>query len=567
VDTKDVNSIPLFGNYLANKKKFRNDLHILYMIGSPRELFKDKALNRKNDALVPAIVLVKKEGKEDLEFEEIAFNWHSIDLLQTYSFITPEGYIQSLKHKKKYENLFENERIDLSDNKVTKLTLENVIKKYGFYSKLSCAPSLLHRYKHELFLEFKSGQSTYIIPTIEVVRFFYCFSKSNSLKRAIFHPSGLNLLGKGVTKRSGNQYVVHLEASCNSDDYKKIFYFFYDDTLTNMFHEVYKDYISQRIINANFPFKNTLSMHCKTLRLPKNQNVALIVNILDSNMINNFLTDHDIDLYIDHPLSKSREEKTGKRDPTKDTRHKVPQKDPEKFDDSLSSQASIPEQMVINKDCTEYFSEEIKTGKMLKRGQRIERGGKVIYETEDIGEMSTQDTFLQGNSHAQKIVTSDQKDKIENYPKILPLNQYKDINHTADIVGYFMIKGYSILNQASFVFPDRLDGKKMAMSYLDKDKIIHRKYVLLILVKNSIHYIYMDVEAKETNKEILILINQSEDIAHKCIYQQVHYGNHKWLSKESLGLNDEVNFYRIRHRESESLVKAIDERNKSIAGY
>jgi hypothetical protein len=99
-------------------------------------------------------------------------------------------------------------------------------------------------------------------------------------------------------------------------------------------------------------------MACKTLKLATDPNTYLVTRIIGSNMLNTFFKSNHIDLHVHHPLSKEKEDNTGKRDPSKDRKQKVPRKKPDGFNDQLSTAASIPPQTITDEANEDYFTEE-----------------------------------------------------------------------------------------------------------------------------------------------------------------------------------------------------------------
>jgi len=564
METIDVSNIQLFKDYLKKKEElFSSEIHLPYLIGSPTELFKDNTLSKKNNALVPVVILIKKRDGS-IEFEEAVFNWSSIDLLRTYSTITETGQLAYLENNENFKNMFSDEVINVDVSEVEELSLTEVITRYPFYRKLSLP--LQEKYKDEKFLSIKSQDMTYVIPSIEVVRYFYCYSARDSLKHAIFHPSGIKLLaGKLDKDLLEKRYDLYLETIAKTEDNKKIFYFLRDSAYTLMFNQVYYEYKTNRIIRAPFPFEKEFSMYCRVLKFPSQSNVALVVQVLDSTMLSNLFTSLDIELHVHHPLSKRKENKTGKRDASKDRKKNVPTQQSEEVDDQLSSQTSIPEQLITNQIHTAFFLEEEKNSIIEKNGQREEQGGKTIIIPKDTNGLTTQGSFETSSEKAQKAVTSSQKDKIVDYPPEIPFSGDEDINESENLISDLLNAGYTVHGTLLFAFPDKNSTKKMAISYLDKAKTIKRKYLFLYFSTSSKDFIYIDVEKKDNiKKEVLVLVNQTDEIAHKCIYQQVYYGNHKWLSKESLGLVDGTDFFRIRHGKTASMLKDIENNITSL---
>lgn len=558
METIDVSKIQLFNDYLKKKKElFTNEIHIPYLIGSPTELFKDNTLSKKNDPLVPVVILIQnKDGK--IEFDEAIFNWNSIDLLKTYSKITDSGRLEHLKNHKKFHEMFNDEVIDVDISQVQEITLEDVMKRYPFYRKLSS--TLQAKYKDEQFLSFKCKSMTYVIPSVEVVRYFYCYSQQDSLKHAIFHPSGIQLLAKALKKDTvRKRYDLHLNTIAKTEDNKKIFYFLRDAFYTLIFSRVYYNHKRDGIIRASFPFEDNFSMYCRVLRFPSQHNVALITEILDSTMLNQLFTSLDIELYVHHPLSKFKEEKTGKRDKSKDRKRNVPAQQNEEVDDQLSSQASLPEQLITNEENTAFFPIEERNSIIEKNGQREEQGGKTVTTPKNTDGLTTQGSSKASSKDVQKGVTSSQKDPITDYPSAMPSSEERDINGSDNLIVNLVCADYIVHGTALFYFPDKDVLKKMVISYLNKEKTIRRKYMLLYFSTGNHDFIYVDVEEKgNTRKEVLVLVDQNDEVAHKCIYQQVYYGNHKWLSKESLGLTEGKDFFRLRHGKTALMIAEIE---------
>lgn len=545
----DINNVNLFNEYIkVNIKSLEESIHLPYLIGSPIKLFKDNSFSKKNDALIPVVVLIKlPDGTSS--FEEVVFSWSSIDLLQTYARIDTNGQLNYLGNQEQYMNIFDEKKLEVDPNNVQELTLDEVVNNYHFYSKLT--PDLRHKYKNEKFLLFLFENNNYIVPAIEVVRYFYCFSNSDSLKQAIFHPSGLNLLVKKCTREIAiNKYDLYMETLCEIVDKKKIFYFVHNEKYTQMFHSVFFNYINNNHITAQLPFEKPFQMACKTLKLATDPNTFLITRIIDSNMINTFFKSNNIDLHVHHPLSKEREDNTGKRDPNKDRKQKVPRKKPDGFNDQLSTVASIPAQTITDEPYEDYFPEEEDISTIETNGKREEQGGQAINIPVNMDDFSTNGNKGDGKHSAQKVTTSNEKPKIKEYPSPMSASNKNEINDITSIEENFKKNNFTIKYRQTFYFPDRIDGKQRAISYTNDKMNKKRSYVLLSVSKNNNKYLYLDVEQKGTNKEVLVLINLVEEIVHKCVYQQVHYGNHKWLSKDTLTLEENVDFIRIRHSET-----------------
>lgn len=561
MEESDLNDITLFNDYIKSYSlDFNKNMHIPYFIGSPTHLYKDSELSKKNDALVPVIILIKKEDGA-YNFEEITFSWKSIDLLQTYSRVSANGQLQYLGDTEDYEQLFDERILEVEVNEVQELTLNKVVKKHKYYPKLS--PRLLEKYKDEKFLIFSFEEKNYILPVIEVVRFFYCLSEKDSLKQAIFHPSGLSLLVKEVVKMKGtNRQNLYLETASTTVDNKKIFYFQHKKNFLSMFNSVFYNYKKNGLIKATFPSEKKFNIACKILKLPTSlDETYLITRIVATNIFNDFLKISNIDLHVYHPQSKREEDKTGKRDPKKDRKRKVPKKKPKNFNDKLSTSAEIPAQTIEDAPNKDYFPDSDWKVKIERSGKREEKGGHIVNIPVDVTNTSTRDGKGNKKGTAQKIITSNTKSEIEDYPEPDKVSVTKNINDSSRIIQEFRLQGFYVESEFVYDFPDKSEYKKRAISYADKDMLNKRQYVILHLSKDSKKYIYLDVEAKNNKKEVLVLVSQLESIAHDSVYQQVYYGNHKWLSKESLDLEEDVDFIRIRHSTSEKqLVKNIIEK-------
>jgi hypothetical protein len=341
-----------------------------------------------------------------------------------------------------------------------------------------------------------------------------------------------------------------MEALCEIIDKKKILYFVHNKNYSQMFHHVYFNCKDNNPITAKFPFEKTFQMACKTLKLSSDPNTFLVTRIIGSNMINTFFKLNNIDLHVHHPLSKEREDSTGKRDPNKDRKQKVPRKRPDGFNDQLSTSASIPPQTVTDEANIDYFPEEEDTSIIETNGKREEQGGVTVVVPVQVDDFSTSGSKGDGKHSAQQVTTSNEKPKIKEYPSPLQASNKNEINDILSIEKSFRNNNFRVNYRKGFDFPDRTDGKKRAISYSDDKMETSRGYILLSISKKNNSYLYLDVEQKSTNKEILLLINQTEDMVHKCVYQQVHYGNHKWLSKDDLTLKENVDFIRIRHSET-----------------
>lgn len=558
METLDINDVNLFTEYLRNNSKsIENNVHLSYLIGSPIKLFKDNSFSKKNDALLSLILLIKHQDGTS-SFDEIVFNWNSIDLLQTYAKIETSGQLSYLGNLEKYEDMFREKKLKVNPNDIEELTLDDVIDRYHFYSKLT--PSLRHKYQNEKFLLFSHESNNYIVPAVEIIRYFYCFSESDSLKQAILHPSGLKLLVNKCTREPvTNKYDLYMETLCEIVDKKKILYFLHNEKYLQMFHSIYFNYMNKGYLTAHFPFEKTFEMVCKTLKFSTNSNTFLVTRIVDSNMLNTFFKTNHIDLHVHHPLSKEREEKTGKRDPSKDRKQKVPREKPSGFNDKLSTTASIPTQITIDEANTNYFPEEEDTSTIETNGKREEQGGITIVIPVKVNDFSTSKGKGNEKQSAQQLKTSNRKFKINQYPSPIPTTDQHSILNMDSIKKNFKKNNFTIDSCKAFYFPDRADGQKRAISYTDSKMKKRRSYIVLSMTKKRKTYLYIDVEPKDTNKEILVLINQTEEIAHKCIYQQVYFGNHKWLAKnEDLNLKENDDFVRIRHSEtSKQIVENI----------
>jgi hypothetical protein len=555
IDSSEIN---LFKKYLEeNEDSIENSMHIPYLIGSPLKLFKDGTYSKKNDALLPVVVLIKKKDKTS-ELKEFLFNWHSIDLIKTYSKINRDGQLEYLENDENYQKFFNiNRKIIVDISNVKEMKLVDIINKYGFYRKLS--NNYLNKYKDENFLIFKSNEITYVVPVIEVIRFFYCYSSSDSLKLAIFHPSGINHLVKKCEKNeNSNKYDLYLQSICELVDKKKVFYFSHDEYYSKCFNSIYHNLISENILKAIFPFYTAFSMTCNVLELEKNSNVKLVTQILSSNMTNTFYKRIG-KLHVHHPLAQEQAPKTGKRDPSKNNYKKIPKNRPNDFDDSLGTSASLPIQRVTNSDDIDDFPEEEDTSINEILGQREEKGGKNIFVEVEVDNNST--IGGQGNeaNKSQKIETSNYKRKITEYPNAKEVES-SDINNIEKLLIQLKLKGFDLVNSNTYEFPDKSNGEKRVISYLDNELKIKRKYNITIFSKNENKYIYVDPEKDKyaKPKEILILINKNIDIAHKCIYHQVYYGNHRWMSKEFTKLEKATDYITVPHRGSvEDIVNKI----------
>ncbi|MCB5267740.1 MAG: hypothetical protein LHW46_06495 [Candidatus Cloacimonetes bacterium] len=549
----DLSDITLFSNYLKDSGQNFNDIHIPYLICSPTHIYKDSEFSKKNDALVPVIILVKKEDTA-YHFEEVVFSWNTIDLLQTYSRVHASGQLQYLGDTELYYKLFDEEEIEVKINEVKEITLPNVVENHKYYHRLP--PNLLEKYRHEKFLMFSDGNKNYIVPAVEVVRYFYCLSESDSLKEAVFHPSGLGSLVKEVVKYpKSNRQDLHLETICETVDHKKVFYFQNTEKYLRMFNSIFFNYKKDGVIKCQFPANENFKVVCKTLKLPQSsKDTYLITRFVATDLFNGFLEKDDIDLHVFHPISKKKEDKTGKRDPKKDKKTKVPKKKPKNFNDKLSTSAAIPPQIIEDNPNKEYFPDKDRKAKIEKSGKRKERGGHIVPVPIDVSDSSTRDGKGDTKVTTQKVATSNKRSEIEDYPGEIESTTTKEINDSTKIIQEFKLQGFDIESIGVFDFPDKSEFQKRVISYTDKDMQNKRKYIVLNLIKLNKKYIYLDVEPKKDKKEILILKSQTEEIAHKCVYQQVYYGNHKWLVKESLGLDEEIDYIRIRHSTTAKLL-------------
>jgi len=549
----NIDDITLFKNYLTDNEQDFNNIHIPYFIGSPTHIYKVSEHSKKNDALVPIVVLIKK-GDNSYHFKEVMFNWSSIDLLQTYSRINPSGQLEYLGNTEKYSELFHEQEIEIDIKNVKEITLEDIVLKHKYYRKLST--ELLNKYKNENFFIFSANNKNYIVPAIEVVRYFYCFSDSDSLKQAALHPSGLGTLVKDVKKDpESNRYDFYLESISETADHKKAFYFHFNKNYLSKFNSIFYNYKKGDVINTSFPAENTFKVICKTLKLPNSSHETyLITRFVATDLFNNFFKNNNIDLHVFHPLRKKKEKKTGKRDPNKDRKRKVPKNRPRSFNDQLGTSAEIPLQVVEDIPSKDYFPDNDWKAKIEITGQRVDRGGRVVEVPVNVSESSTQDGKGDKKGTVQKITTSSKQPHIENYPDPLYSETNKDINNSVGLVQEFRLHGFMISSINVYDFPDKSDIKKMVISYKDKEKKNKRQYIIIGLSKGDYQYVYLDVEAKKDKKEILILKNQSEDMAHKCVYQQVFYGNHKWLVKSSFGLEEETDYIRVRHSATAKLI-------------
>jgi hypothetical protein len=556
--TNDINT---FSEYIEDKEKnFSDELHIPYLICSPKHLYKDSSFDKKNDALLPVIMLIKsKDGKH--KFEEVMFNWSSIDFLKTYYKVEEEGNAQFLGSYEEFSDRFITEydvKVDM-DN-VKELTLLEVINKYKYYTKLS--DDLKMKYKNERFLFIHTDKKDYIIPAIEVLRFFYCYSNSDSLKQAIFHASGLNhLVRKCYREENTNKYNLILYNQCEMYDYKKVFYFVRDKDYQEFFHEIYYNFLKKGCISVRFPFFTAFTFSFDSYILNKdNTEHALITDILFSNMAKNLLKKNK--LFVYHPNSKVKEHSTGKVDPSKDKKRYV-STPTNNFNDRLSTVAALPAKMIASSRTSSLTEDEEDNTEFMKTGTRKERGGKLKIIPIKTASLSTNKGTGKGSEKAQRVVSTNQKSEINKYPDTsLPTNNI-DINNIEGFISKLKLNGIDIIEFQTYEFPNLQDRKK-AISYIDKDLLIKRKYVVLTFFLDGEEYIYLDVEndKRGKSKEILLLINVSVDIAHQCVYQQVYYDNHKWLTEEDLDLENEIDYIALKHSSIDKLFNRMNERLK-----
>ena len=560
----DLSDICMFSEFVKKHiNDFNDNLYIPYLIGSPIMIYKDSELSKKNDALVPVLLLVKKPNGIH-EIEEVVFNWKSIDLLQTYSMLDIKGQLHFLGNMDGYADFFDEVKLKVDINNVKEISLKDVVKDYSYYTKLTT--SILKKYENENFLLFTYDDSNYIVPTVEVIRFFYCFSQSDSLKHSVFHPSGIKYLVKNYKQEKGtNKHNLFLESICEIVDYKKVFYFAHKKKYLSMFHSIYFEYKKHRLLSANFPFEKNFQMACKTLKLPSSNNTYLITKILESNMLNTFFKTNNIDLHIYHPLSKRKEDYTGKRNTKNDKKRYEPKNKPSRFNDKLSTKASIPKQTVLDEPNIDYFPNDDYNAAIESCGTREERGGVVVERPINVNSFSTGGaltSIVSGHESSSKevvqmLVTSELKSDIYNYPKPKISIVKPDINNLSLIISQLRKEGFSSISYEVYEFPDKSKWQRRVISYTDKVMMTKRQYVVMTLQTKCQKYVYLDVAVKGTKKEILLLINQPIDISHQCIYHQVYYGSHKWLSKNSLKLIENVDYIRIRHSSTSKIVENI----------
>lgn len=562
MDIISSEKINTFYNYLKDYgNKPDNEIHLLYLITSPKKIYKNSLINKKNDAIVTAIVLIKKGTSYC--FEEVQFNWSSIDLLRIFNKIDNEKCMSFIGESSNYKHLFKkmiNLRVNMAD--VSEIKLVDVIKKYGFYTKLT--PELINKYENERFLLFHSNNIKFIVSCVEVLRYFYCYSFGDSLKQAIFHPSGLHHIVKTCIKKNENVYELYLQSLCEMNDAQKVFYFVRDSIYQNIFHKVFYKYKEEDIISATFPFFNafTFSFNCY---INKKKNTALITNVLNSNMIKTLSKRTILNVY--HPNS-SRNTNENEDDFFKEKTNKIFSSSSQNvIDDKLSTINSLPYELIEDNKSAIKDENHIKINYISKKIKYKHMKKEIIYQ--DTYGLSTSNTF--NSKKAKKVMTSNINTSFDDIQASL-IND-KSFFNTEKLKEVFKNLNFEYIDEFVFEFPDlKLYGgiQKKAISYIDNELKIKRTYLVLYLKKGNQKYYYIDVEPDRhnTKKEILILINLSEEYIHKIVYQQVFYGNHKWLSKNSFGFLEYRDYITLNHSKkvknfSSSILNKLKRRNRN----
>jgi len=541
LQNKNINT---FSKYITNyKSDFSNKLHILYLITSPQQIYKDTIYNKKNDAIVNAIILIK-DHKNEYTFEEVQFSWSSIDLLKSYSYITVKSSLNYLGELEEYRSLFKYEKeivVDLS--RVREITLKEVIYKYHYYNKLPV--ELIEKYKNERFLVFESNGKEFIIPSIEIVRFFYCYSFGDSLKQAVYHPSGLYHIVKNCEYDTQNKmYDLYLNSICEKNDAQKIFYFMHKKALLEYFNSIFFNYRQFNIVSASFPFLNDFTISFNSyIRYKQNSKSALITRVLNSNMIKKMPKETKVNVY--HPSSNISDDKSKieliKNGNTFCTKRQ------EEYDDRLSSITTLPTELVQDEDSVNEDMNYININYIQRKVKHIDSENKntVFQKTGGFSSSS-----ISTKNKAIKVMTSDINTNLDYNNKTLVSD--KQIGNTGKVIIEFNKFGFNFINKNTYEFPDcQLYGsfRKKAISYIDNNMSNKRCYNIVKFKKKKEIYYYVDVE-KDRNKlgkEIIFFIDIDENLIHQSIYQQVLFGNHRWLSKKNFGLVHNFDFITVKH--------------------
>lgn len=544
----NISDLNLFKKFFKNKTiDFKNYYYIPYLLLSPIYKYNEK---KNHDAYMPLIIMIKhKTDKKDYRFEEIHINYSSLDFYPLFTYIKNKS-LSALNNLKSFEKFLTKKVIKINPLDVEEMTLEEVTESSYFYRKYK--PFLTEHSKKEKFYKFEDlkEDKTYIISSIEVVRFFYTYGKFKSLGKALLHPMGLNLLIDNMYQ-TVEGYHLKLHNDCKKDDATFALYFYHQEYIENMFNEVNGNLHRTKYLYAPFPTYKTLEIYCNCYKIRENE--YLITNIIDTTLFNELKKKHK---EIIHPNDKKQDqEKNGEKRSPKPKFTKDYDETPENndLDDENPSNPYLPSINVTEEKESPFkqIEDDIEYIKNGTKGAPRQTGINIKFEKKPY---TTQNSEGE-NKGGQKI---DKEDAL--YPtdlKEVPSNL--SMNNLGKVLKYFKYLNYNY-EVKTYQFPDKIKSngkyKTIAISYVNDDMTIKRIYTIIRFHKENNVFFYLDVEPKDKmKKEVLIIIKNIpiEDMQNKyiskIIYDQVNKGNHKWLSKYHHDIHDKE-YKAFKHTEN-----------------
>lgn len=537
----NFDDLNIFENFIKTTTfNYNNYYYIPYFIASPVYVFKE---GKKNDAFLPLYLLIlNKKDKKDFSFKLLHISWHAIHFYPLFTYIEKDYSLNSFEKEKKFKSFFDDEVLDINPNEVKKISFKDVLEE-GFFKYF--LGSVDEKLENEVFYEFYSKNKKskdknekpkkYIISGIELVRYFYAKSAKNSLLNSLFYKErGLDLLYNELYI-SATEYRMYLKNDCNKDDAKYVLYFAHEDKFQEMFNSIFIRTRTEKYLYSNFPANDLFTIQCKTF---VNNNVTLITRVTDSTLHNKLA---DKKLTFIHPNDKNIKSKSSSKNTPKPQKTETnPEND---FDDSIDS---IPTAGIIPIDeaVSSFLKKEaldIEFEKDKTEKSKPKRRTKYIESSET--KITTSYGSKAGKGTKINLNTIFYPDLLEEASEIKYFNSIAEIKDTLKT----KYKYDSIVK--SFYFPDKKlknnKLKKMAISFLNKDKTERRRYLLIKFIsKKNKNFFFLDIEPNDDNQKKSILIIDKDISISECqekyitkiIYDQVREGSHKWLSKYNHGL-------------------------------
>lgn len=541
----NIEDLNLFEKFFKDKTAdFQNYYYIPYLLLSPIYQYNK---NKNYDAYMPLIILVKnKKDINDYKFISYHINYSSMDFfpLFTYVNIDANKSLSNLSDLENFKNYFERCTIEISPLNVEEITLKDVMESSLFYKKYNSYAT--EKDKKEKFYRFQDSKNgkTFILSAIELVRFFYTYGTSDSLRRALLHPMGIELLINNA-HLTMEGYNVVLKNECEKVDATPALYFYHQEYIEEMFNSVLTNYKNSEYLYAFFPTYKTFEIYCQCYTLRKDE--YLITSIIDTTLFDELKKGHK---KVMHPNDKQHDPEKSKssNSPPKPKPHTTPiSPNGNNLDNEHGSSPYLPPMPIVEEKESPFEQVEDKI-EYVKNGSKALPKQSAGNNAPHITSYTTQPSAGEDKS-GQKI----EKQNIFYPSELEEVVPNTKINNLDKNIKYFKNENYSYEIKA-YKFPDKKDEKGKVkptiFSYLDKSKTLRRTYTLVKFHKKGSIFFYLDIEPREDStkdknmkKEVLVIkkdipIDQMQQkYIIKIIFDQVDKGNHKWLSHKRHGLS------------------------------